>query len=325
LLLTLNSLEADNCPDMAISTNDWPKITRAISDAILEASKPINARLDSLSPHGWRKCLFLLREWGILGTNITVIIALLALAGTQFYQANTRIEKQATFEANATNTLKQIDEHLKTLDVTIAVRRIENAAASPAVKESSFEARKIINSARANSLHLPADIIQSAGQKFVTASQYNPDAWRTALDILSYKSSVNNEIPKDAPKNNFAEGLAHYRRPVMPGTPEPQWGTAGTVPKALAAQLDVIGEDQNKSAPVGHAFLGLRGGAALLDGFQFKNVVFENVEIHYDGGPILLTNVYFINCTFKMDSIKKSRDLVVAMLSPASSTTFSGE
>src|ERR1039457_1119157 len=61
---------------VAIRNEDWPAIHKAIQDAIAP-----------LKPRGWKKALHLLREWGVLGTLDTVIIALLALAATAFYQA----------------------------------------------------------------------------------------------------------------------------------------------------------------------------------------------------------------------------------------------
>jgi hypothetical protein len=42
------------------------------------------------------------------------------------------------------------------------------------------------------------------------------------------------------------------------------------------------------------------GGRQRLDGVYWKNFSFTNVEIEYDGGPMRLENVKFINCTFKM-------------------------
>jgi hypothetical protein len=35
-----------------------------------------------------------------------------------------------------------------------------------------------------------------------------------------------------------------------------------------------------------------------LDGFFRKDIVFENVRIVYDGGPMAMQNVRFINCVF---------------------------
>jgi hypothetical protein len=42
------------------------------------------------------------------------------------------------------------------------------------------------------------------------------------------------------------------------------------------------------------------GGIQKLDGSYWINFTFENAQIEYDGGPLSLENVRFINCTFKM-------------------------
>jgi uncharacterized membrane protein len=58
---------------MAIRKEDWPLIEQAIEKAIAP-----------LKPKGWRKAAFFMREWGILGTIASVIIALLGLSAAAF-------------------------------------------------------------------------------------------------------------------------------------------------------------------------------------------------------------------------------------------------
>jgi hypothetical protein len=55
---------------------------------------------------------------------------------------------------------------------------------------------------------------------------------------------------------------------------------------------------------------------------EIKNAVFRNVPIVYDGGPLWMTNVYFINCTFAMKQNRDSQNLAVAVLDPNLSTPF---
>lgn len=88
--------------------------------------------------------------------------------------------------------------------------------------------------------------------------------------------------------------------------------------------MDYIGQDLNIGQDVGNAIVVLDGGNAILDEMQMKNVVFQNVDVYYDGGPTLLTNVYFVNCTFHIKMAERSRGLAFAMLSSDPSTTFSG-
>jgi hypothetical protein len=44
----------------------------------------------------------------------------------------------------------------------------------------------------------------------------------------------------------------------------------------------------------------ITNGRQKLDGFYWKDVTFIGDDIEYDGGPMVLENVKFVNCTFQM-------------------------
>ncbi len=79
------------------------------------------------------------------------------------------------------------------------------------------------------------------------------------------------------------------------------------------------------SAPSTFHGLMIKGGRALgfhqkLDGIFWKNYTFENSEIEYDGGPLLLENVSFINCTFKMVYSKSNEQFASLLLERTAAT-----
>jgi hypothetical protein len=43
-------------------------------------------------------------------------------------------------------------------------------------------------------------------------------------------------------------------------------------------------------------------------------VVYDGVEIHYSGGPMILENVVFISCKFVMDNTAPNRNLAEVLL-----------
>jgi hypothetical protein len=45
------------------------------------------------------------------------------------------------------------------------------------------------------------------------------------------------------------------------------------------------------------------GTKVILDGLSFRNVVFRNSSIRYDGGPLILDNVLFVDCTFTFEKV----------------------
>ena len=56
----------------------------------------------------------------------------------------------------------------------------------------------------------------------------------------------------------------------------------------------------------GHPLIHVTGTAPVrLDGFQLKNVVFDGMTVEYNGGPLVMDNVYFVNCKF---TVKPSPD-----------------
>src|ERR1019366_432165 len=73
-----------------------------------EIKEQLGAAIDKFNPHGWRRFLYLAREWGILGTIATVIVGLLAISAAAIYQATARIGKEAIFETNTTRDLTDI-------------------------------------------------------------------------------------------------------------------------------------------------------------------------------------------------------------------------
>jgi hypothetical protein len=304
-----------------LSKSDKEWLSRQIA-AQVESS--VNVAIDAFKPHGWRQVTHFIREWSLAGTSVTVFVALLALAGSQFYYANQRVKEEATFESKTTDDLKKIDEHLKGIDAALATSRIEQAAANPADENSAVVARKALESARVNLVQLPSDLVRKDGQKFIEVTKVNPEAWNAAIGFLNYKSFLNN-ASLSVPPNTGAAFVTRYNSVPLPeGEKDPQMAVSGVAPEESAAKYDLIGHDSNKSQPLGTKYIFDFGGTVVLDGMQFRNVVFRNTKIIYRGGPVQMTNVFFINCTFDMKLNENSHNLALAILEPAPSTTFSG-
>jgi hypothetical protein len=72
---------------------------------------------------------------------------------------------------------------------------------------------------------------------------------------------------------------------------------------ALRATHDLNSTPQSRPQNIGlplAASNSFNGGVQKLDGLHWKNSIFQNMRIEYDGGPVELENVRFINCTFVM-------------------------
>lgn len=70
------------------------------------------------------------------------------------------------------------------------------------------------------------------------------------------------------------------------------------MPVNQSAVLNFIGEHLNQERTTGAAFIALDGDEIILDGLEMKNVILRNVSVRYYGSPVMMDNVYFVNCTF---------------------------
>jgi len=59
------------------------------------------------------------------------------------------------------------------------------------------------------------------------------------------------------------------------------------------------------------------GGTVYLDDERMRKVIVQNSVIEYDGGPLLLENVYFVNCTFDIRETPKDKQLGTSILASA--------
>jgi hypothetical protein len=90
--------------------------------------------------------------------------------------------------------------------------------------------------------------------------------------------------------------------------------TGWTLPPNVAI-MEPIQKPVRKFSGWGPAFLVAKGLTARLDGFHLKNVIFEDMRLSYDGGPLILENVCFYNCMFHFGENENCWRLIVSITS----------
>jgi hypothetical protein len=165
---------------VAIRKEDWPSINQAIADAIT-----------SLKPRGWRKALFVLREWGVLGTIATLIVALLGIAATAFYQATARMGKEATFETNTERDIRDIKTDIQAIRGDLAKQSLINHAFLPLsdFKTALPDLNSAITTVNQQNVKVPSTVKEGLQQK-LKGSTDAPDFWPTAAKFISYRSQI---------------------------------------------------------------------------------------------------------------------------------------
>ncbi len=208
-----------------------------------------------------------------------------------------------------------VEHSLKDNSGFIAALRLEKA--NPTDPNKIQEAKQILFQAQKTDVKIPLDVIAETGIKFIDASKDNPNTWDTALAFVDYRSYLNLPNPPISgyyPIGKFfpADGLepTYYFWGTVPGKPLPQFTTSvRRVPIAVSARTELIKSPMKQLAHEGpESLLGV-GGDLRLEGYYFRNVVLKEVTVHYNGGPIILDNVTFINCRFVIDNIDNGRAL----------------
>lgn len=145
-------------------------------------------------------------------------------------------------------------------------------------------------------------------------------AWQTVTAALNYRSFLTVRPPETlSARAPLAGDTWRYFAENFPGQPRfvLQFAQGFGVPANQAARMERIGADRNSSLPTGPLFLIASGGTAILDNEHLRNVIFDNVQIHYSGQPVILENVTFVNCTFIVDNNKSGRSLGGEVLASA--------
>jgi len=145
----------------------------------------------------------------------------------------------------------------------------------------------------------------------------SPAAWRNLTQAVDYRTFLNGQYaPKPSDFSDFtsATGREDYRptinlfpdRGPHPGTLAVAVGLAGGhVPEEQSARLEDLSDPRSHGS--GFGFFIIDGGdeAIVLDGMYMKNVIVRNARIIYNGAPVKLENVYFVNCKFQFPLLGK--------------------
>jgi len=177
---------------------------------------------------------------------------------------------------------------------------------------------------RRHAVILPRPIIAAAGKNLVQkVSSTDPDRWAAANRILSYLSFLNANFSPPLVEESGPHGFeAHYQ---LPTSWDGRLAWTGHSTKPELPQLHPLGfPDVNNELPNGPAYLLLGDGTLNLDGLVLKRVIVANSEVVYNGGPLQLEGVYFVNCTFRVAQQERGVMFAVALLSQDARTNFKG-
>lgn len=219
--------------------------------------------------------------------------------------------------------LDGIDEILKVL---LSERIARWSKLTPA--ETAKQAPQIAATLRAaRSVGFFADtvIVNEIAKRFASlVSGPNPpeDVLKALSNVIDYKSFLNQRKFDLPTPEETTKGSGHtFIVKISAGSAPAELKSAGrVVPKGKEAVAEPIGRDLNPNFTTGREFLIVRGASIPIDGMHFRNVIFYGSKILYQGGPIQLENVKWINCEFAVAPNDAGRKLVAHILADNSAT-----
>ncbi len=314
--------------DMKLRDEDKRWLRQEIADVVKEQNASITSSIhglrDEFRPHGAKKFFFWLREWGLVATNITIILTLLGLLLAAVYTVVHRVSAEATFEANTSDHLKSIDNSLSSLRSSLSGTQLSSLSTRPINSETPVQVSRIISSATKAHETLGPDVIADAAAGFLQSASINPAAWKATSLLLDYKSTLNSAL---APSTVSAQPYMNVEAEFTGNEP---WigrlAFIGRVHGDRIAQLEELDHPHQANSPnVGPAYYVLNGGEFDLDGLYLKNVIVKDALVVYRGGPVRIENTFFVDCHFRMEATPKTIRFAGAALAPESTVTFSGE
>jgi hypothetical protein len=207
-----------------------------------------------------------------------------AINSHDYNQVSSVIEQASTVSAHLHATLSQA--FIRTL--------VREAAELP---QKSGSLNPVLEAAKDAKARLDVPTVVAAGKEFAKASVSDPKAWEATAALLDYKTFLEKtNSPATGAKANRS-GVAQYQFPSTIGS---LW-TINASNQPDVPQMHLIDQpDLNKGSPTGPAFLIVRGGVFPLDGYYLKRVIIQDAHVIYNGGALVLDQVYFVNCTFEI-------------------------
>jgi hypothetical protein len=211
-----------------------------------------------------------------------------------------------------------------------ALRLKQNSTNPSTVKDTVT----ILETAQKTGLKISEDVIREEGTKFVHAGEKNPEAWQAVSAFLNYRSYLNvNFTPPIGQTTPVAQ--SGYLIQIAPKIGQNRTGivrhegqifaAAGNAPPDKAALLETLQTfNVARSGPALLIVEVQENDAMVLDGAYIRNVIIRNTPVRYSGGPLVLDNVYFVNCSFEFVPETNTRQLADVILTSAATTFKTG-
>jgi hypothetical protein len=195
--------------------------------------------------------------------------------------------------------------------------RLTRALSSPHLDDPQTINRisAVIRQATDKQVPISPALLDAVGKRLLEASKTNPGAWQPVLEVLGYRSGTLEFFYTvdvqflPVPKQRFI-----VLKALGKDIPDIKAFGRAMMDSPEAAIVDSISSPAVRASDTGYESVLLSGGTMLLDGAHLRHVVLKDVEVHYNGGQVILEDVTFVNCRFVFAEASNSRTLASAIL-----------
>lgn len=230
--------------------------------------------------------------------------------------------------------LQNIEDRIQNLASSTDLIRLRELSTNPADPEKVQEAAQLLMNARQNKIQIDQDQVRKIGAKFLEAAKNKPANWTPALAFLSYCSFLNAFAAPAVPNAKPAAFTVEFSFKALRGIQPSDTGIAflssnDSVPISRAAKIERLGSRKHGRFPeatVGPTYIimvveGERAKTSHweinLDSMLLKNAIVRNVRFSYQGGPLILNNVYFVDCFFDIQRTERGHKFAKSVLASA--------
>jgi len=231
--------------------------------------------------------------------------------------------------------LSGIEQNVSGIKASVGEIRLAQASTNPTSSSNIQEAKQVLEEAKKAKVKISQRVIEETGKRFMEVSQDNPEAWDASLAFLDYRTFLNADfapkLSKPTPitlNSKVGDYIFELGLKQNPGTERVgkllsvSVISVGQATPEESARLELLSHPQPQGSGIAKIVVMGRTDGIILDGQYLKNVTVINADVYYQGGPLRLANVVFINCRFHFANQQPSRDLGQSILT-ASSVNFS--
>ncbi len=271
----------------------------------------------------WKKFFSWLGQVAAGLTVVTILIAAIiyvihAETGDLRHDLSTLKENVQELKTDVGKTNERIDRAL-----TDALNKLVSAAKSrPRGSKATLETgEQIISIAKSVNAKLDPKVLAEFGNwasNQTSDPAVSPVAWKSLTEAVNYRSFLNvNYAPKLSDLTPWPENDQYRQslnvRPHESGAvsarPLTVYFAGGHQPPDKSARLETLSRPQQQGSGIGMFVIEGDADFIVLDGMYMKNVILRNARVIYEGGPVRLESVYFVNCTFVLKQAQPTRRL----------------